>query len=274
MRAVTVATLAVVLTSPVMAQDSEALIERYVEVLHMDEVFEILKEEGIAAGIEIAEEDEGITASPAWTARLSRIYDPEKMAETFRAAMAEVDDLDASEDALAFFEDDLGSRIVRIEIDARRAMMDDAVEEAMREEVATLEEVNADRLALYRAFIEANDLIESNVMGALNSNLAFYRGLSSNEQFGQAMDEGFMLSTVWQQEPEIRADMEDWTMNFSALAYAPLTEAEIESYIDISESDAGQKLNTALFAGFDAVFESQSFELGRAMAEFMVGEDT
>jgi hypothetical protein len=63
-------------------------------------------------------------------------------------------------------------------------------------------------------------------------------------------------------------------MNFSVLAYGLLSEEEMQSYIDASDTRAGQILNTALFAGFDKVFELHSFELGRALAEFMVGDDT
>ena len=83
-----------------------------------------------------------------------------------------------------------------------------------------------------------------------------------------------MLRQVYQQEPEIRADMEDWTMNFSVLAYGLLSTEEMQSYLDMSRTSEGQTLNAALFAGFDRVFEMHSFELGRAMSEFMAGDDT
>ena len=127
---------------------------------------------------------------------------------------------------------------------------------------------------MYLEFIKVNDLVDSNVAGALNSNLAFYRGMATNESYAEGLTEGFILTTVWEQEPEIRAEMEEWTMSFSTLAYGDLTPAEMQSYIDISKTDAGQRLNAVLFAGFDEMFEEQSFELGRASAEFMLGEDT
>ena len=121
---------------------------------------------------------------------------------------------------------------------------------------------------------DINELVDSNVSGALNSNLAFYRGMATSEQFSDTLSESFMLTTVWGQEPEIREETESWTMNFSTLAYAELSDAEMQQYIDVSASEAGQKLNAALFAGFDKVFETQSFDLGRATAEFSIGEDT
>lgn len=259
-------------TSAVFANPG-ALIDRYYEALKMEEVFKILQDEGVQGAIEIAQEDEAITMSPAWTSRARQIYSIEKMDAAFRMGLSAATDLEGSEDAIAFFESDLGQRIVDIELAARTALADDATEAAAAENVVALRETDPDRIALYEQFIEANNLVDSNVMGALNANLAFYRGLGTNELFG-ALDESSMLNQVYTQEPEIRDEMEDWTMNFSALAYSLLSMDEMKDYVAISEEPSGQQLNTALFAGFDQVFEMHSFELGRAMAEFMAGDDT
>ena len=270
-----VVTSAIVLclqTSAVLA-NSGSLIERYYDALKMDEVFQLLQDEGVEGAVEIAQDDEAITLSPAWTSRARQIYSIEKMDAAFRLGLAEATDLSNSEEAIAFFETELGQRIVDIELAARTALSDDAAEEAAVEMAETLREADPDRVALYERFIEANNLVDSNVMGALNANLAFYRGLGTNELFG-GLDEGSMLSQVYTQEPEIRSGMEEWTMNFSVLAYSLLSEEEMSDYIAMSEAPSGQQLNSALFAGFDQVFEMHSFELGRAMAEFMAGDDT
>ncbi len=253
--------------------ESGAMVNRYFTALKMQDVFEILRDEGVKAGLDIAEEEDGINASPAWTARIKSIYAIDKMDAAFRHALSEASDLDASEEAVAFFETEFGQRVVNIELDARRALSDESIEDAVREQANALKEEDPNRLELYDQFIKVNDLIDSNVMGALNANLAFYQGLGANPLFS-GMDEGAMLSQVYGQEAEIREDMEDWTRNFSVLAYGLLTDEEIEQYIAISDTKAGQLLNTALFSGFDKVFELQSFELGRAMAEFLVGDDT
>ncbi len=255
------------------AADTDALIDRYYKALNMNEVFEILHDEGVASAIEMAQEDEGISLSPAWTSRVESIYAIDKMDAAFRSGLTQSRSIEASEKAIAFFEGDLGSRIVDIELSARRALDDDAIEDAAREKAETMREEDPDRLALYNQFIAVNDLIDSNVTGALNANLAFYQGFGSNPLFG-GMDERSMLAQVYGQETEIREGMEDWTMNFSVLAYSILTDEEVEQYIEVSDTQAGRLLNTALFAGFDKVFQLQSFELGRAMAEFMVGDDT
>lgn len=257
---------------PVSAQTG--LVDRYISALSMDEVFEILRQEGVAAGEDMAREGADLSASPAWSARLSGIYQIQRMEQIFRAQIGAVGDLELSTPAIEFFETELGQRIVSLELAARRAMADEATEQAMARQVSEMRQNASDRIALYEEFIEVNDLVESNVSGALNSNLSFYRGMATLEQFRITLNEGFMLSTVWEQEPEIRKDTQDWVLNFSALAYDVLSDEEMQQYIDLSNSEAGQKLNAALFAGFDKVFELQSYDLGQATGEFSIGEDT
>lgn len=273
LRSLLPATVGMALAISMPAFANSDLIDRYYAALHMDEVFTILRNEGIQAG-EGVTEDGQVSASPAWTARLGQIYDIEKMDTMFRSALEGIVDLEGSDAAVAFFEGALGARIARLELDARVALSDTDLEAETRARVQVMRDANDPRISLYEEFIKVNSLVDSNVMGALNANLAFYKGMASNPAFEDGMTEDFMLTTVWGQEGEIRKDMWDWTMNFSALAYDRLSEAEVQTYIDMSASPAGQKLNTALFAGFDGVFETHSFELGRATAEFSVGDDT
>jgi len=65
----------------------------------------------------------------------------------------------------------------------------------------------------------------------------------------------------------------DLALFLPSLAYSPLTEAEMESYIRFWESPAGQRLNAALFAAFDTVFRDVSQDLGRAAGIAMQGRD-
>lgn len=273
MRLLTATFAALMLTAGLVSAQTSSMIERYYVALDMDTVFEVLREEGVAAGQDVPE-DGGVTPSPAWTARLERIYGSENAKKLFGEGMRSIKDIEGSEAALAFFEGELGARIVQIEIDARRALSADGGEDAATLTVAQLRKDDPALYLMYQEFIKVNDLVESNVAGALNSNLAFYRGMATNEQYAEGITESFMLNSVWEQEPDIRKEMQEWTMNFSSMAYSTLSKAELQRYIDISKTPAGQRLNSVLFAGFDQMFEAQSFELGRATAEFLIGEDT
>ncbi|WP_298256359.1 hypothetical protein [uncultured Litoreibacter sp.] len=273
MRLLTASFTALMISASAVAAQSASLLDRYFTALDMDTVFKVLQAEGIAAGQDMSDGD-GVAPSPAWTARLSRIYAPQRAKKAFLEGMATIKDIEASEPALAFFETELGARIVQIEIDAREALNTDAGEAIAAATVADIRKEDPALYLMYKEFIKVNELVESNVAGALNSNLAFYRGMATNEGYAEGLTESFMLNSVWEQEPEIRAEMESWTMNFSSVAYSGLTKAELQRYIDISKTPAGKRLNTVLFAGFDQMFEQQSYELGRATAEFMEGEDT
>ncbi len=127
------------------------------------------------------------------------------------------------------------------------------------------------RIALLEAYVEANDLVEYNVAGALTANLRFYRGLAEGGMLDMSEEE--MLAQVWEQEEEIRADTAEWLMSYLMMAYAGLSDADIEAYIALSKTPAGQALNRGLFAGFDGMYADLSYALGLAVAQQAQGEE-
>ena len=122
-------------------------------------------------------------------------------------------------------------------------------------------------------FVDANELVDSNVVGAMNSNYAFYVGLMDGGAFAQDMTEDSILSDVWSQEPEIRADTIDWVYSYLALAYQPISDDDIAVYTALSKTDEGRALNRAIFGAFDTMYTTISMALGQGAAQFMVGED-
>ena len=119
--------------------------------------------------------------------------------------------------------------------------------------------------------IEVNDLIDHNVAGALSSNYRFYSGL--RDAGGKKMSEGQILDEVWQQEEDIRKETIVWMDAFLYMAYGPLTDAELQGYIDFSETAAGQALNRALFVGFDSLYDLIYYEIGQAVAAELQATD-
>jgi hypothetical protein len=254
------------------AQVSPARIAGLYEALGLPEVVQIMREEGLRYGGSIEEEMFPGGGGEAWSAAVSAIYDAAEMDEVVRARMAEAMPeaaVDASED---FFRSDRGQRIVGLEVSARRALLDPAVEDEAR---ATAEAMRLDgdpRVGLVGRFADANQLVEQNVAGALNANLAFYKGLDAGGAFPRSMTETEILADVWGQEPEVRADTEDWVYSFLLLAYAPLSEGDLEAYISFSETEEGQALNRALFGAFDGMFTGISRDLGLAAARFIASQ--
>lgn len=245
------------------------------ETMKIDAVMEVMRLEGLEYGSTLEAEMFPGRGGAEWRAVVGLIYDPAVMRRRFDAALgAELADDPAAVAVMQdFFAGERGQRILSLEIEARRALMDDATEEAAKIAVEDMIAAQDPRIEVLRRFSETNDLIESNVTGALNANLAFYQGLSEGGAFENEMTEEQMLSDVWSQEPDIRAETEEWLFSYLALAYQPLSDEDMAAYQAVSETPEGRKLNAALFTAFDAVFTAISRDLGRAAARQVQGED-
>lgn len=238
-------------------------------------VMEVMRQEGLDYGAALETEMFPGKGGAPWRAVVALIYDAAVMRQQFDAVFAARLADHGTDFAVmqAFFGGDLGQRIVTLELEARRALVDDAVEQAAGVALDDMIASDDPRLAALRRFAETNDLVELNVAGALNANLAFYQGLSEGGAFGGPLDEGDMLAEVRAQEGDLRAQTETWLYAYLALAYQPLSDADLAAYQAFSETAAGKAVNAAAFAAFDQVFNRISRELGRAAARQMQGED-
>lgn len=256
---------------PAMAVPGQG-IDRLVDALALDEIVAVMREEGLTYGTELGRElfPDG---TGAWGREVARIYD----ADAMRDALAE--GLEAGlvgtqlPAVLEFFETGPGARFARLEASARRAMLAPDVEAGAEEVAALAMRDETPRFVLVDAFVEANDLIEANVAGALNANLAFSRALLDGGAFGGAVSEAEILGDVWAQEPQIRQDTTEWLYAFLMLAYGPATEVEMQEYVAFSKSPAGRELNRALFAAYDEMLTEISRDLGASAARLMAGQE-
>ncbi|WP_375261355.1 DUF2059 domain-containing protein [Palleronia sp.] len=253
-------------SAPLAAQDAERLFE----ALRLDDVVEVMRGEGIVAGEALEADLFPGRGGPLWDRVVRDIYDRSEMIEVVHDRFGKAIPEASVAPLIGFFESETGQRLVELEIAARRAMIDEAVEDAAAE---SARDATAARRDLIRDFIEANDLIEQNVTGALNSNLAFYRGLLDGEAPIGGLSQDQVIADVYASEPQVREDTVDWLEGYLTLAYAPVDDMALQQYLDLSRSDVGQDLNTAIFAAFDELYDDISYDLGRAAARFMSGQD-
>ena len=259
---------------PLLAQpaDSQAVIA----ALRLPEMIGVLRDEGIAYGDDLEQELFPAAGGTRWASIVSQAYDRPKVTKRFEAAFSRElgDDPMLLGPIVDFFGTVRGQKIVGLELEARRALLDQATEDAAKVTVDQMRAKHDPRLEQLTRFVTTSDLIEMNVAGALNANLAFYRGLAAGGAFGgQDMTEDNVLAEVWAQEGAIRADTEGWLYAFLALAYGPLSDADMQDYIAFSQTPAAQRLNTALFAAFDTVFATISHDLGLGAAQLLTGQD-
>lgn len=256
---------------PVAAQDNSP--EVLFDIMGLPDIIDIMRDEGVSYGGQVGVDLFPENVGPSWSAAVQTIYDPVMMQGAVKSAFVaslEGDDVAAM---TAFFTSDLGRKFVELEIAARRALLDEATEAASNELAALARAENASRFQLVDEFVQTNDLIETNVVGALNSNYAFYSGLLQGGAFDGAMSDAQILADVWNQEDEIRESTADWIYSFLMLAYDPASDADLQAYIAFSQSDAGQQLNSALFDAFDDYFNEISLKLGLEAARMMTGAE-
>lgn len=245
------------------------------EAIGIYDILDIMAAEGIAQASEMEGNMFPGRGGDAWQAVVNRIHATDLMVERFEAAWP-VDTMSAAEVATItrFAESDAGRAIFSGETAARQAFLDPDVEEAAIARFRERAQAEDPRLDILARFNAVNDLVERNVMAALNGNFTFYRGLSDGGAFEVEIPEELMLTEVWGQEAEIRADLVEWLYSYQLAAYADVSDAALETYVDLGETEAGAALNAALFTGFEALFDAMNYELGRAAGVFIRGEDT
>lgn len=259
---IALATLAaMVFAAPVWA---DARLTVLMDVLHLNEVVEILRTEGRDYASGLDEQMLGGEGGEFFRQQVDRIYDADAMAEHVRAGFARNLNAEDIEAATAFFGSDLGQRIVTLEKAARLAMIDPDVEEAARALYADVKGTDDARLAVLSQFFDGNDLMDRNVTAAMSSNLAFYKGLVDGKYMTLTSDE--MLQEVWGQEAELRTDTEEWLYGYFLMAFQPLDLEELGAYVAFSTGPAGAAFNRGLFAGHEKMYREISYALGRALA--------
>ncbi len=262
---------------PAAAQDAAPEMERIAplyDALGLPEIMAVMRAEGVEYGHDLAVDlFPGDASGAGWDDTVSEIYRLDRLETIMRRELAQrLADADIGP-MLDFMTSERGRRIVALEISARRALLDDDVEAASRTALAAMRADGDPLLGLIRDFAAVNELIENNVVGAMNSNFAFYLGLSEGGAFGRSFAEEEMLADVWSQEDAIRAETEDWLFSYLALAYGPLDAGDIRAYTAFSQTKAGARLNQAVFDAFDAMFIEISRTLGLAAARLMSSQD-
>ncbi|MBF9033591.1 hypothetical protein HKCCE2091_05015 [Rhodobacterales bacterium HKCCE2091] len=258
------------------AQDStvEPRTRSVLEAAGLYDVLTILSEETVAAADEMEAELFPGKGGASWRRELARIYAPERMIADFEANWPEGSLTgDEAAEVMDFLSGDLGRRVVAAEVDARRAISDPdtlaVAEEAWREAEAE----GGRRVELLDRQAAALSLVDENVAGALNGQYEALRGLSDGGGLVTPMGEEMILAQVWSQEPALRARTESWLGAYQVLAYGGLSDAELEAYIEATETEAFRALTQAVFAALGPAVEARQYALGRAAARYVVSEE-
>lgn len=255
---------AVVLLCVMSAPLAAAPIDRLMDLMKFPEVIAVLADEGRSMADDTPDAELGMPRH-AWDSMVAKLYDEPTMTKAFRAELSRAFGTTDLQPIVAFYESDLGREVAELELKARKAITDEAVLTAAGDMWADLDP-QSQRAQLIEDYVTTNDLIELNVVGSMNSDIAYFRGLSAAAQDGMGLNDTDIMREVWAGEPEARAQVMEWVYGFSALAYQPLNEDEFDAYIAFGKSDAGRALNHAMFAAFDQVYADLARGLGAGTA--------
>lgn len=249
---------------------ADAGLARLHDLLALDDYIAITREEGLADVEELSQDMLGRPADAGMLEQLVRIYDEVRIEATVMEHLAELSEAHIAA-SVDFFQTEAAVRITELEVAARRAMMDEDVEQSARLAWVEAEESRPEILARIEEMTRINDLVERNVSGALNSNLRYYQGLA--EGGGLDLSEEEILTLVWEQEEDIRIETRAWLGGYFLLAYEPVEGSDFDSYLAFWETPAGQALNAAIFAGFNQVYDDVSYATGRILALNMKSQE-
>lgn len=241
------------------------------EALRLPEIIEVMSAEGIADAVELGETIfEAGPAPRSWSEAVASIHDPERMEAEVLASLSAALEGEDTAAMRAFFESEPGRTLVAREVETRRALADEEAEQEAREAAAVAMADPTPRLDLLRRYVEALDIVEFNVVGGMNSNYAYVTGLLDGGALPRETTEDDVLSDIWAQEAQVRAEATEWVYSFLLAAFEPVSDADLEALIAFSGTEPGQALNRALFDAFDSLFSGMSRALGLAAARHMM----
>ncbi|MBS1302768.1 DUF2059 domain-containing protein [Loktanella sp. SALINAS62] len=248
-------------------------IDSMFDAMRMDEMVDLLRDEGLDYGTDIAEEMFTGPPSVAWAAAVDAIFDAGTMAETLRARIG--DGLDKAEIAqiAGFYQSELGQQLVALEMSARKAMLDPSIEEAAMQAATEAVVAGGPRIEMMKSYIKDNGIIEAEVASNMNASVAFYVGLLDGGAVSASVTEQDILNDVYSRQDDIRDDVMARIHAYLFLAYRPLSDAQLDQYIHFAQSASGQALNAAMYDAFDSYYIDASRQLALAAAAQMQGAD-
>ncbi len=214
-------------------------------VLRIPETIDVMRDEGLAYGTDTSKP----SSFPGRAAAAGRGLSPWSMTATRWSAASSrrwTERLDAPgaklDEITAFFGLRAASASSSWNSSARRALLDQSVEEAAQVAVQELQADGDPRFELLERFAEANDLVEENVSGALNANLAFYRGMADGGAFAGARAQrgGDAVRRSGRRRPTSATRRCPGSTPYLMLAYEPLSDEDMEATFAFSESEAGR----------------------------------
>jgi hypothetical protein len=244
------------------AHAQTAMYDKLYTALHLNDIVEIIRDEGI---------DEANTMAKIYLNSQGQIetfgndidtlYNLTNLSTFVLDGMSSRLTENDAEVALVFYNGLLGAKIARLEASARLAISDSAVESMSIEIANSAGSQASERYKVLKKNMEQLDLVEHNMKGAFASQYGFLTELSKAADINLSQDQ--ILSMLSGSEEELREEVSAWLMGYSYMAYQPLNDDDLQLYLDFLVSPSGKALNEALFGVFNALSVKTAGVLGQ-----------
>ncbi len=236
--------------------DADTEADRLVDAMGIPALIAAFSEDGLETVRDINDGFLNGQGGDVFAETTRRLYDPARLEPKLRADMiAALDPRDARQ-ALAFFESAQGQRIIALEVQARQAMVDDAVEETAKAAASRADDATV-------ALLSVRNLVDRNTDVALAAQRAFFDGLAATS------DRTDMAPDIEGQRDTIAESTRAWLTGYYMLVASALEPDDMDVYIAFWETDVGQSVDAALYSAFEGTYVDLSFGLGQLVGRLL-----
>lgn len=253
---------------PFQLSASGELTREMLSQMRFGEIVTIMREEGISDSRELPKDLMMGQVGASWEHALSSIYDIEMMTQTVESLFLGSLGSKNLEGILEFVSSAAWQTAMDLELAARHAMLAPEIEQMAYDSYYQALSKNTRLVRDLEALVDSADLVEQNVVGALNGMYQFNLGLvDGGLEMGYTEDE--LLAQIWTEEESIRNDVSEWMFAFLMLAYDSIERQMLLEQIRFFQTSEGRRLNAAMFDAFDGMLNDITYQLGFALAGMM-----
>lgn len=242
------------------------------DALHLEKIADILRREGVEDGLKTGEVYLGQSYDvTSFEKAVQSIYSADAMEAFLLDGLVDALPDQTAKDLSGFFAQGLGAEVALLETSARSAISYEEVEISAIGAAKEAEKGDRERYLMLRENLTELELVEMNMTGAFSAQYAFLSELAELEEMRLTHDD--ILALLLESEGEMRQEILDWLMGFSYMAYKPLNDDDLTTYLGFLRSSDGKVLNAALFDIFNDLSVQTSTALARAIVSFRKARD-
>ncbi len=241
------------------------------DALHMDILVDVIVSEGRDQVRDAAEIYLTGRAAETYVTENVALYDPDEIKRHLIDGLSSGLSADDLAVAVAFFKTETGAYAAKLEASARQAISDQGVEDHAKAMASDAVARGVERIDILETAIADMDLVEMNLAGAMTAQYQFLMPLSDVKDLG--LDQAAVLTMIQEGQDALSQSILEWLVAFLYMAYAPLDDEQLSTYLTYQTSPNGASLNKVLFDVFNAIDRDMSAAMGVSLAQSLQSKE-